>query len=67
MNKTAQAPAISDETRSVYEGMSTERLRLMQTAFRLDNMESRSRRSAFFCEGRLALIAEILAKRGVPE
>lgn len=53
---------ISDETRQVYEGMSTDELHRLRVAFGLD-MEDAKPETIEFCTGRLALIAEVLARR----
>jgi hypothetical protein len=52
----------SQETRALYESMPTDQLRELRAAFELD-MKNAKPETIAFGTGRLALIAEVLARR----
>jgi hypothetical protein len=52
----------SQETRALYESMPTDQLRELQAAFELD-MKGAKPETIEFGAGRLALIADVLARR----
>jgi hypothetical protein len=51
------------ETRALYDSMSTEELRGLKRAFELDQAVASGPQSIAFGAGRIALIADILARR----
>lgn len=51
------------ETRALYESMTREQLLDLQAAFEADQAAATSRVSIMFGAGRLALIAEVLARK----
>lgn len=55
--------ATTQATRALYESMTTDELRGLEQAFRLDQARATSAANFEFGEGRLALIAEVLAAR----